>query len=222
MQGLIRKLADNRTEDSLATHLRRKRFSLFQSLLSRLPRPIKILDVGGTQQFWQTMGFAGQEGLHIVILNLAAEKTASPLFQSVAGDARNMPEFSNREFDVVFSNSVIEHLGTWAGQQAMAREIQRVGQRFFVQTPNRYFPLEPHFLFPFFQFLPLSVRVWLVTHFNVGWYRRIPDQAKAREEVAAIRLLSQREVRRLFPHGTMYREKFFGLTKSFIAYGGWP
>ena len=222
MQGLIRKLADNRTEDSLATHLRRKRFSLFQRLLSRLPRPIKILDVGGTQQFWQTMGFAGQEGLHIVILNLAAEKTASPLFQSVAGDARNVPEFSNREFDVVFSNSVIEHLGTWAGQQAMAREIQRVGQRFFVQTPNRYFPLEPHFLFPFFQFLPLSVRVWLVTHFNVGWYRRIPDQAKAREEVAAIRLLSQREVRRLFPHGTMYREKFFGLTKSFIAYGGWP
>jgi hypothetical protein len=125
-------------------------------------------------------------------------------------------------FDVVFSNSVIEHLGPrFADQKRMADEIRRVGKRYFVQTPNRYFPLEPHFLTPGFQFYPLDLRVWLVSNFNVGWYKRIPDKAKARREVESISLLSRDGVRRLFPGGRIYAEKIAGLTKSFVAYGGW-
>ena len=70
------------------------------------------------------------------------------------GDAVDMPGISDGAFDVVFSNSVIEHVETYENQRRMAAEIRRVGRRYFVQTPNRHFPLEPHFLVPGFQLLP--------------------------------------------------------------------
>lgn len=90
-----------------------------------------------------------------------------------------MSLFRNEEFDVVFSNSVIEHLGEYPQQRRMADEVRRAGKRYFLQTPNRYFPLEPHFFFPFFQFLPVSVRVWLLSRFHLGWHKRGLDRRTA-------------------------------------------
>ena len=218
---LFKKIADMREADSLITQLRQRRFVLFRELLDRLPRPLRILDVGGTQFFWKMMGFQGDPGLEITMLNLTAG-WARPGFRSVAGDARDMRQFADQEFDVVFSNSVIEHVGKPDEQRQMADEIKRVGKRYFVQTPNRHFPLEPHFFFPGFQFLPLSTRIWLLQHFDLGWYKKIPDYAAARQEVEPIRLLSRRDVTRLFPEGTLYNERFAGLTVSFVIYAGWP
>ena len=103
----------------------------------------------------------------------------------------------------------------------MAKEVRRVGKRYFVQTPNKYFPLEPHFLFPLFQFLPINIRVLLLQNFRLGWFSKTPDQAKAREIVESIRLLDKREFISLFPNAELYEEKTFGMTKSFVAYGGW-
>ena len=71
----------------------------------------------------------------------------------------------------------------------MAREVERVGRRYFVQTPNRYFPIEPHFLFPGFQFLPLAVQVGLVRRFALGYHEALPDRDEALEAVREIRLL---------------------------------
>ena len=68
-----------------------------------------------------------------------------------------MPEFTTGEFDVVFSNSVIEHVGDFDDQRRMADEVRRVGRRFFVQTPNRWFPLEVHTRLPFVHWLPDAV-----------------------------------------------------------------
>jgi hypothetical protein len=96
-----------------------------------------------------------------------------------------------------------------------------VAKRYFVQTPNRYFPIEPHFLVPGFQFLPLRVRAKLLSRFRLGWYDRVPDKREARREVESVALLSERQVRALFPAAEIYREKFAGLTKSFVAYHGW-
>jgi ubiquinone/menaquinone biosynthesis C-methylase UbiE len=221
MNILVMKFADNRRADSLATKLRRKRFALFNSLLSSLPRPLRILDIGGTQLFWERMGFTAQSDVKIVLLNLTNVPLTYPNFRSVIGDARNMGEFRDKEYDVVFSNSVIEHVGDYGQQRQMAEEVRRVGRRYFLQTPNRSFPVEPHFLFPFFQFLPLRFRVFLIFHFDLGWYQRIPDKQKATETVSSIRLLTERELRELFPGAMIYREKFFGMTKSFIVYDGW-
>lgn len=96
-----------------------------------------------------------------------------------------------------------------------------MGKRFFVQTPNYWFPVEPHFLFPLFQYLPLSFRAFLIYYFNIRWYKKIPDFQKATQAVSRIRLLREKELKKLFPGTSMYKEKLFGLTKSFIVYGGW-
>ena len=217
----LRQLADNRESDSLATQMRRKRFMFFLSLMESAPRPLRILDVGGTPGFWLRMDPFNFEGIQLVLLNLQPQTVDHPAMTAMGGDATNMPQFSDGEFDVVFSNSVIEHVGPLEAQQRMAAEVQRVGQRYFIQTPNRYFPIEPHFLVPFFQFLPLSLRVWMAMHFNLGWYKKFPDKAKATAAVSEIRLLTRNEMARMFPTGQIYEEKLLGLTKSFVAYGGW-
>jgi hypothetical protein len=210
-------IADSGRDASLATACRRSRFALFLGLLSGVPRPVRILDVGGTEGFWAMMGAADLPGVEVLLLNLRAAPPTRPAFRSLAGDARNMAGLADRSFDVVFSNSVLEHVGTFDDQKRAAAEMRRVGRRYFIQTPNRYFPLEPHFLFPFFQFLPMRWRVALLTRRSLGWVAREPDPAAARRRIAGIRLLTGRELRELFPEAALRRERFCGLTKSFIA-----
>ena len=217
---MLKKIADNRNETSLAVRFRRKRFAFFNSLLSRLPRPVHILDVGGAESYWKTMGMNAGDNIFVTLLNLTKEDVALPNMTSIIGDARDI-QFENNTFDVVFSNSVIEHVGNYTDQMKMANEVQRVGKRYFIQTPNRYFPLEPHFLFPFFQFLPVNVRVRLLQNFSLGWIQRTPEPAKAREIIESIRLLGRDEFLGLFPDSNLYEEKVFGMTKSFVAYKGW-
>jgi SAM-dependent methyltransferase len=220
--SILKTLGDNSNATSLANTMRRRRFAFFMSLLEGVPRPLRILDVGGEQQFWNIMGREHLEGVNVTLFNLTAQPVSADNFESVAGDARDLSRYENASFDVVFSNSVIEHLGPdFPNQRRMADEIRRVGRRYFVQTPNRYFPLEPHFLTPGFQFMPVALRVWMVSHFNVGWYRRIPDKVEARREVESVALLSKGQLRQLFPEARIYKEKFLGLTKSLVAYHGW-
>jgi hypothetical protein len=217
---LLFRPADNRRPDSLANRFRRRRFAFFASLLAPLPRPVRVLDVGGTELFWRRMGDPGALGIDLLLLNTGAPAPAAEI-EAVTGDARDMAMFGNDEFDVVFSNSVIEHLSHWDEQRRMAEEIQRVGRRFFVQTPSRHFPLEPHFMLPWFQYLPVSARVGLVRRFALGYHDRIPDPVEARRAVEEIRLLGARELRLLFPGASLHHERVLGLTKSYVAYGGW-
>lgn len=220
--SLLKTLGDNSSSQSLANRMRRKRFAFFLSLLDSVPRPVRILDVGGEQQFWRMMGVDLPRDVSITLLNRRAEAVVHKNMESVAGDARDLGRYETSSFDVVFSNSVIEHLGPhYADQRLMADEIQRVASRYFVQTPNRYFPIEPHFLTPGFQFFPLSVRTWLVSHFSVGWYPRIPDEREAKREVESISLLTRKQIGDLFPGARIFEEKILGLTKSFVAYHGW-
>ena len=220
---LIKRLADNSSEASLATTMRRRRFALLLSLLEEMRgQSIKVLDVGGTQEFWVMMSGGAPPDVHVTLLNLQKPTVSEPGFNAVEGDARDLSRYPDGAFDIVFSNSVIEHLGpAFDDQRRMANEIRRVGKRYFVQTPNRYFPVEPHFLMPGFQFWPVPLRVWAITHFNVGWYKRFVDEKAARREVESISLLSEAQVRSLFPEARIYREKLAGLTKSFVAYSGW-
>jgi hypothetical protein len=129
--------------------------------------------------------------------------------------------FADASFDVIYTNSVIEHVGGLEDQRRMADEIRRVGKRYFLQTPNRFFPLEPHFLFPFFQFLPISIRVFLLRNFHLGWFGRIPDAKRAKEIVESVRLLDRKDMLELFPGAHSYDERVFGMTKSFVVCGGW-
>lgn len=224
---LLSRIYDHRQSDSLATALRNQRLNLLNRLLSTVPKPIRILDVGGRSAFWQSTGLLDLEvtGVEIVLINTSeselGEVFSHPRLRSCLGDARDMRQFQTKEFDVVFSNSVIEHVGIYADQALMAQEIQRVGKRYFVQTPNFYFPIEPHFVFPLFHWLPMGLRVWLVTHFSLGWYGKFDSVVRAKQEVESIRLLTERRFRYLFPGSHLFRERFLGITKSFVVYGGW-
>jgi len=217
----LRKLADPTNNDSIASKTRQKNFELFRSLISKIPKPLKILDIGGTQYYWENVNFIEKNDVKIILLNTSNEEITLPNFRSVVGDARQLNEFKDKEFDIVFSHSVIEHVGGFDDQVKMSDEIRRIGKRYFLQTPNRFFPIEPHFLFPLFQFLPLFLKVYLVSHFDIGWYKRTSDKQKALEIVNSIRLLTEQELREMFPGATIYKEKFVGLVKSFIVYDGW-
>lgn len=219
--AFVKRLADNSSGSSLATHMRRARFALFLSLLRKLEGPVRVLDIGGTQAFWNLMAEGEDLDAEITLLNLRHQPVTSSAFTSATGDARNIPQYADKSFDVVFSNSVIEHVGSYSDQKRMANEVLRVGRRYFVQTPNKRFPLEPHFLFPFFQYLPMTLRAQMLHRFDVGWYKRVSSLERARAEVESIQLLTRSRFAELFPGATIYEEKLLGLTKSFVAYGGW-
>ncbi len=223
MMKLFRRVADIRSRHSLASKLRRRRFQLFKALISAVDKkPLTILDVGGTLDFWKRMDFLSENGeVELTLLNVFNAETPYPHVACVVGDGSDMREFHDGRFDIVFSNSVLEHLGNLTRQKRMADEIRRVGNGYFIQTPNLYFPIEPHFLFPFFQFLPVGLRAFLLKYFRIGWHGPARDMEKARKTVTSIRLLGRAELERLFPDGRVYRERLFGLTKSFIALRPW-
>lgn len=215
--GLIRSIADNTSNTSLSHSMRFKRFLYFKSLIEKLGRPLDILDIGGTQEYWLNMGLDDPR-FRVTLLNLSQEEISSPNFSSVVGDATDMSQYADRSFDVVYSNSVIEHLFTKENQRKMALEVRRVGVFHFVQTPNYYFPMEPHFLFPGFQFLPRVVRASLLNRFNLGHMPRFEKMDEAFTKVDEIRLLSVQEMRSLFPGSVIWKERFGGLVKSIVAH----
>ena len=217
---LLKRLAHQSLPGGFGTRMRKKRHSFFIGLIQSFHRPIKILDVGGTEIYWKSMGLPESLQYEVVLLNLEKQDVSMKGVKSVAGYATDMREIEDQSFDLVFSNSVIEHVGDFESQRRMAREVVRIGRRYFIQTPNYWFPMEPHFLVPGFQWFPVALRVWLIRHFDLGWHRRIPDLGQARDLVTQTRLLTKKEFQSLFPKANLYEEKFLGLTKSFILYDG--
>lgn len=217
-------MANQENSYSISTRLRKKRFAFFKSLIQSVPYPLKILDVGGTEVIWYQEGFCDPniiDRVNITILNKREVPINHANIQAITGDARDMREFKDGEFDIVFSNSVIEHVGSYEDQIRMAKEIKRVGKKYFVQTPNFYFPIEPHFLFPFFQFLSLPIKVWILTHIPIGRRSQtVVDREQARQIANRVKLLRKKEVQKLFPEASIFEEKFLGLTKSLAAYEG--
>jgi hypothetical protein len=200
--------------------MRARRMRAFDDLINRRPRPIRILDIGGTTSFWESRGWAGREEYQIVTVNLQKEERRYHNIEPRSGDATDLREYGDRSFDVAFSNSVIEHLFTYEKQAAMAAEVQRVGSAYWVQTPNFWFPIEPHFQVPGWQWMPRSLRVAIVRRRRCGWRGPSPDKAQAEALVDEVRLLSGREMRSLFPKALLYKERFCGFVKSWVAYSG--
>ena len=178
----------------------------------KLDDQTKVLDMGGLPGTWLT-----QPGnFPVVQVNLDPHPTTSQRLTLIKGDATHLP-FPDLSFDVAFSNSVIEHLGNWENQQAFAREALRVAQRVWIQTPARLFPIEPHLLAPFVHYLPKSVQQRLLRWFTLwGWLNR-PTPREVAAFLAEVRLLSYAEMKSLFPGCKIIKERFFGLTKSYIA-----
>jgi len=213
---MFRKIADNTSANSWSNRFRGKRQQMFLNFVNKLNLK-SVLDIGGTQEYWRVHNEKNHH-LNIVLLNLREENVTSNNFISRVGDATDLKEFADGAFDVVFSNSVIEHLYTQANQIKMANEVRRVGRNYFIQTPNKCFPIEPHYLFFCFQFLPNSLKISLLQNFPLGHVGRIKNKADAQNQIDEIRLLNKKELKNLFPDSTIFEEKFLWFTKSFIAY----
>lgn len=174
-----------------------------------------ILDVGGYYHFWRDL----RVPLPITLLNIDAPPPAGEMpanFTFTSGDGRCLP-FADNSFDIVFSNSVIEHVGTYKDQERFAAEARRVGNGLWVQTPNRSFPIEPHFIGPTLPHLPREWQRFVFRWCSVrGWLRR-RDYADFDALFDEVRLLTHGEMGALFPDCRVLSERVAGLTKSFTA-----
>ena len=186
----------------------------FQNFLERLQVTAqdKILDVGGYQHFWEGSNLEK----NVTILNIELPQQQPAPFTWVQGDACAMTMFQDQQFDIVFSNSVIEHVGNMARQQLFAQEVQRVAKRYWVQTPYKHFPIEPHFVFPFYQYLPRQLRNFIAKVWPFSFAKMLNLDPIA--EAEHIWLLGKRDLRTLFRNAELYNENFMGLTKSLIVY----
>jgi SAM-dependent methyltransferase len=199
-------------EGATTQRWRERRYELFVELCAVRPGET-ILDVGAGGGHALARFNANNP---IVALDLPGAVHASALtaysnVSQIEGDATAMP-FADREFPLAFSNSVIEHVGDWKAQQRFADEVRRVADRYFVQTPNKWFPIEPHYQLPLMQFAPPAMERWMRSRRDIGWV--------AKNSTPEIRLLSARELRQLFPDAIIYRERLGGLTKSLMAVRG--
>src|SRR5206468_3871499 len=85
---------------------------------------------------------------------------------------------------IVFSNSVIEHVGTREDQRQFAREVARDGKKYWIQTPNRRFPFDHHVMLPAIHFPPKRWPHAVVSRFT-GWAHLVRPTADARRNYAA-------------------------------------
>lgn len=218
----MQRLADARDAGSLSNRLRARRFRLFERLAAPLTRPLRIIDLGGTPEFWAHRGWADREDVEITLINLEQPAAGSTPVRLIVGDVTDLSCFDENCFDVAFSNSVIEHLYTFERQAAMARELTRLAPRYWLQTPNFWFPMEPHFHVVGWQWMPLTVRRRVIRHVQCGWRGPCPDAGEADAAVREVRLLTRRRLRRLFPSAAIVPERFGGLVKSWIVHAGFP
>jgi len=188
---------------------------LFQQKMKPM-EDTRILDVGGSPWFW----IESKVHSNITILNLQVvpglEERFKHRYLLVTGDGTHL-QYRDQEFDILFSNSVIEHVKTYEQQEKFAKEARRVCRALWIQTPAKSFFLEPHLLTPFIHWLPKRIQILLARHFTVwGWVTR-PSKRAAVEYVDELRLLTESEMKALFPDCEILKEKVLGLTKSFVA-----
>jgi len=199
--------------NSLSARLRERRWKSLLATFPDLPS-MRVIDIGGTQSFWKRHE---EHPAHVTLVNLLPQDASGPEWlESIVADACNLPPELG-EFDLALSNSVIEHVGGHWRRKQFAEGIRRIAPRYWVQTPYRYFPIEPHFVFPFFQHLPRSLQARVAVAWPLGNYAGLRDYDAAVGHVQNIELLGRAEMSRYFPDADILTEQALGLTKALIA-----
>ena len=164
---------------------------------------MKVLDLGGTASFWERLPV---NPIHVTTLNSVTVKPTQPWHQHVVGDAcEPPPEVAGGSYDLVFSNSTIEHVGDRQRRARFAEVTRSLSSRHWIQTPNRWFPIEPHVLFPLQQFLPLTGRA-LVHRYWPLVHTRSPSVAAGRIQAGHTELLDRAEMEAIFPESRIESE----------------
>ena len=221
---------DHNNQNSIASKARGLRAKLFGLAVEKVylsssndMEGLSILDIGGTLEYWRMnaryLPANSVNSIEVVNLQHAAEVTElinGIEFIAYQGNALDRNTLKQKTYDVVFSNSVIEHVGSLSDQKYFADNVNSLASYHFIQTPCETFPIEPHFYFPFFALLPLGLRSWLYRNFRLGWMGRERDWLKSRILCEETRLLNKRELLSIFPESNMLSERLFFLVKSWM------
>lgn len=218
------KLTDYGNPKSFGSRLRARRSAPLIALIQKVYREkgaVRIIDMGGTERYWTAVpqDVLTECGVSITVANLpGVEKELDhDRFRFVSADCCDLSMFGDNEFDIAHSNSVIEHVGDWTRMCAFANETRRVAPCFYVQTPNYWFPVEPHCMVPFFHWTPEPIRLRMVMRFQLGHYPRATSVSQAVGIAEDARLLDRMMMQALFPDADIRTERFMLFTKSLTA-----
>lgn len=204
---------------------RAKRWEVFAETFPAVSE-MRVLDLGGEVDAWLKSPVRPAQ---VVLLNLPEaveiERTqlreaGSPSWlEPRAGDAcAAAASLGGERFDLVYSNSVIEHVGGRNRRMEFADSAREVADRHWIQTPYRYFPIEPHMYGPGFQFLPIRLRAAVIRGWPMGNLRRPGTTLTERiEAVTDIEMLDRTEFQWYFPDSRIESETVLGMTKSLVA-----
>lgn len=203
---------------------RKRKLELFYHLI-KPDSESRVLDVGGE------INPNGDRGLQLIdsypwknnlsSINISSQhieliKEYYPQIDGRVADACDLP-WPDKYFDIIYSNAVIEHVGDFEKQRAMASEIMRVGKSWFVTTPNRWFPFEFHMRLPFVTWLPGK------SYLKIGRfisYNHVKRKYSFGIEHNNLRLLSAKEMQKLFPTSKIIKQRVTFMPETLIAVGG--
>jgi hypothetical protein len=200
---------------SAGQRMRARRWDWFSSLFPGITA-MSVIDLGGTAEAWLRAPVR-PASVHVVNLIPGPAAPLAGWIQVDQGDACDLPDhIRNGSYDLVFSNSVLEHVGGHAQRMRFAEAVHKLANLHWIQTPYRYFPIEPHLLFPGFQFLPLAVRAelsrrWPLVHTKPG------SRQEGLEVAMGVELVSRSEMSYYFPSSVIRAERVAGLPKSLVA-----
>jgi hypothetical protein len=201
--------------DSAGARRRARRWEWLRAAFPQIEN-MSVIDLGGTAESWQRAPVRPAR-VHVVNLEHEADADLPSWLRADQGDACNLPPaILGSSYDLVFSNSVIEHVGGHAQRQRFAEAVHKLADRHWVQTPYRYFPIEPHWLFPGFQFLPMSARAQISYRWPLA-HTRSASVDDGLAEAMSVELLSRAEMSYYFPHAEIQVERLLGAVKSLIA-----
>ena len=225
LKNITYELTNYNNNESFGAKLRAKRIVPLLSLIKTIYKKkgrVWIADIGGTERYWNIIptAFLRKYSVEITIINLPGMHTKNPHgpFHFVEADACDLTCFDDKYFDIAHSNSVIEHVGDWAQIVKYSMELKRIADNYFMQTPNFWFPIEPHYMTPFFHWLPKTIRIWLVMHFDLGNRSKAKTVEQAVRSVDSVRLLNKKLLNELFPDAGILTERLFLLPKSFVVF----
>lgn len=223
-----RRLSDTGDPRSLSTYFRLKRDIKIRNLISKVfatSGSVQILDLGGSVEYWNRLGldFLRKHHAHIVVQNhidsqLKSDDADTSIFTTMIGDACNLSDIGDNKFDIVHSNSVIEHVGNWNRMKSFSSEARRVGIYYYIQTPYFWFPIDPHYYrAPMIHWLPRQIQSRIITNFNICTVGKISNIDDAYRILDGTSLLDKAQFSILFPDAKISFETVIGIRKSLIA-----
>jgi hypothetical protein len=121
---------------------RERRASLFFKTIAWLPRPARVIDLGGTAALWREWGLREGDGLSITLLNREApqndhgDRPGVPFISELAGEAADLGPLELRRYDLIFSSALLERLPEAGGRARLCQSIQASGRPYFIQVLN--------------------------------------------------------------------------------------